>query len=214
MTTAPLSDPQARVYNHRGPDGTWLPGAASNCGGRVLRAWFGSADLADRDAQLAPLPTGLLVYPLIGIGERYPVRNPRAVAFVVGEHGGNEDAELYTACLEGIAFVERWGYDVIEDLGGSITGAIATTGGASHSEPWLRIRASVLGRAVEVPTEREPAFGAAILATVGLAHAGVCEAAAAMVAWANRADPERDLADRYAERYGLFREQCRRNGLG
>ena len=88
MSERPIEDPEGRIYNHRGPAGTWLPGAAGNCGGRIVNAWFGGADWAAWDDRLPDGPTGLLVYPLIGTGERYPVRDPAARGFVIGAAPG------------------------------------------------------------------------------------------------------------------------------
>ena len=213
MSERPVEDPEGRIYNHRGPAGTWLPGAAGNCGGRIVNAWFGGVDWAAWDDRLPDGPTGLLVYPLVGPGERYPVRDPAARGFVIGAIDPDDRGErMYAACLEGVAFVERWGYDVARGLGAAVDGPIATTGGATRSGPWLRLRANVLGRPLRIPAEPEPAFGAAIIAASAFGDGGVPAAAHRMVTWAARVDPSAERSAAYEEPYRRFRDACRERG--
>ena len=119
---------------------------------------------------------------------------------------------MYAACLEGVAFVERWGYDVARGLGAAVDGPIATTGGATRSGPWLRLRANVLGRPLRIPAEPEPAFGAAIIAASAFGDGGVPAAAHRMVTWAARVDPSAERSAAYEEPYRRFRDACRERG--
>ena len=40
LSASRLDDPEARIYCHKHPDGTWLPGGASNAGGEIVRERF------------------------------------------------------------------------------------------------------------------------------------------------------------------------------
>ena len=48
-----IDAPDRGIYSHHGPDGTWLPGAASSAGARVLATWATDAELATFDRTVA-----------------------------------------------------------------------------------------------------------------------------------------------------------------
>lgn len=53
VTASPLHDPAGVLYNHRSPDGNWLPGGASSVGAGALSLAFPGADLPRLDALAA-----------------------------------------------------------------------------------------------------------------------------------------------------------------
>lgn len=115
-----VRDPTGVVYNHRAPDGSWLPGGASSVGAGVLTAAFSGADPAAMDALAASYePSGAITYPLVSPGERFPFLAPKAVALVLGEP--ESDADLWAALLEGVAFTERLCLDYLHHLGAPST---------------------------------------------------------------------------------------------
>lgn len=105
-----VKDPIGRIYCHRHPEHGWLPGGASNTGGEILAQCFPDTDLATRDTRATGLvPTSLLVYPLVGHGERFPFVAPDAEGFIAGKPDlllSNSDL-IYGASLEGVALLER-----------------------------------------------------------------------------------------------------------
>jgi erythritol kinase (D-erythritol 1-phosphate-forming) len=121
----------------------------------------------------------LLRYPLLQAGERFPFFAPDATGFAIGEPA--DEIERYRATLEGVAFVERLAYDTLRGLGMRMEGPVATAGGGGRSQVWAAIRASVLGRPLSATDHAETAFGACMLAAAGTLHAGLAEAASAMV---------------------------------
>uniref|UniRef100_UPI00110CEC02 xylulokinase n=1 Tax=Modestobacter altitudinis TaxID=2213158 RepID=UPI00110CEC02 len=148
------------VYSHLGPDGSWWPGGASNCGAGVLDS---SADLAAADAVAAAAgPSPLTGYPLPGTGERFPFTRSDATGFLLGTAAVSPQAR-HRAQLDGVAYVERLGLERLAALGvGSADHRVV--GGGTRSRVWTTIRASVLGRPVTRPAEPSSAFGAALLA--------------------------------------------------
>ncbi len=168
-----VKDLQGRMYCHRHPEHGWLPGGASNTGGKILAHHFPGADLAAYDARTAALvPTSLLAYPLVDQGERFPFVVPDAKGFVVSDsHQAQLEPDLmYAAFLEGVALLERLAYEVVADLGAPVIGPIRTVGGGARSQLWLHIRASVCNRSFIVPKVADTAMGAAILAAAGRLH--------------------------------------------
>ena len=209
-----VKDPAGRVYCHRHPDGWWLPGSAASVGGECLAHHFPGRDLAGLDRQAMELGhTDALCYPLVRRGERFPFVNPAAEGFTVCEAAGGplEGAELHLACLEGVAFVERWGLELFAGLGASTAGRIFATGGGAKSTFWLQVRATVLGRELCVPAQAGSEVGAAALAAA--ADCGsVSEACRRMVRLAGVVRPDASRTALYDAKYRRFRELCTARG--
>ncbi|MBK9712230.1 MAG: carbohydrate kinase [Kouleothrix sp.] len=210
VTSTLLRDPAGRFYSHRHPAGMWLPGGASNTGGEVLARRFAGADLAAMDAKAARLtPSGLICYPLERVGERFPFAHPQARGFMVGTAETPE--REYTACLEGVAYLERLAYETLEALGAPILGPVRVAGGGARSRVWLQIRADVFNHPLAVPQQVDAAFGAAVLAASASLYADLATAARAMVHVGEVITPRLD-AERYAEPYRQFVAACRERG--
>jgi sugar (pentulose or hexulose) kinase len=173
-----IRDPAGALYCHRGPDGTWLPGGASNSGAGAIAEWFGGADLADLTAKAAALPIGPVAYPLIARGERFPFRAVGAESFTLGHPDTAEG--LFAAVLLGVACMERLCFDRVAMLGAPIDGSLTFTGGGARNEYWTQLRADLLGRAIRIPDQPEPALGMAILASTSSGKS-IGEAATSMV---------------------------------
>ena len=189
-----VADPAGAVYSHRHPDGWWLPGGASSTGARALTTGFEGRDLADLDEQAAARgPASVVTYPLVGTGERFPFVVPEAEGFTVGEPA--DEVERYRAVLEGVAFVERLGFERLAALGAPAEPPVAACGGGSTSRAWSRIRATVLGMPLVVTPGATTARGAAILAAAGTIHHDLAAATAAMAAEGERVDPDADADD-------------------
>lgn len=210
-TTAELlHDPDGVVYSHLHPDGWWLPGGASNTGGEALLA-FGRDRFANLDRAAGERgPARCVSYPLARAGERFPFLEPEANGFMLGKPA--DDVEAYRATLEGVAFVERLAYDRLAELGAVPYDSVATAGGASRSQVWNRIRATVLGLPLNVPTTPTSAFGAALLAASGTLYANLATASAAMVSGQRQVDPEPMEQAAMTESYARFLAELRDRG--
>jgi sugar (pentulose or hexulose) kinase len=206
-----IRDPQGRVYCHRHPDGYWQPGGASNTGGECIARKFDTANLDALGEQARKLtPTNIIAYPLMRTGERFPFANPAAEGFFLGD--ARDEATLYTACLEGVGYVERLAYDVLKGLGAEMTDEICVAGGANKAAAWLQIRADILQKTLLVPAHSGAAMGAAIIAAGGTIYQGIVPAARAMVRIVKRVEPRRELQSAYEERYNRFRVELQKRG--
>jgi xylulokinase len=205
--TEPIDAAAQGVYSHRGPRGVWLPGAASNAGGRIVSEWFEKARLPELDARVPDRPPRARVYPSLIVGERFPFRSTTFVPFSTPDEAPEDDR--YAGCLAGVAFVERWGYEVLGDLGLQPPVAVATTGGAVRSRAWLQLRADVLQVPLAVPAEPGSAFGAAVAAGAGH-YADVLEAAEAMVKWGPGVEPRPQHRHEWSDAHERFKDECRR----
>jgi xylulokinase len=206
-----VKDPLGRVYCHLHPEGFWLPGGASNTGGECLTHFFPNEDLTSWDEKVAssPLPSSLLVYPLTRKGERFPFAHPQAEFFMVGERKGN--LEFYTACLEGVGYVERYGFELLETLGATPIRRVFVSGSGSKSAIWRKIRTNILNLPLCLPRFPDAAMGACIMASCPLLGS-ISEATQAMVHIVVVEEPRKDLVTCYEEKYFHFKEECLRRG--
>ncbi len=211
-----VQDPDGLLYCHKLPGGCWLPGAASNVGGDWIRKDFAGADLRQLDGAASELlPTQQLAYPLRMQGDRFPFKSADAVGFC--EPDATESTVRYAANLQGTAFVERLGYEVLDrataagDQG--TAGAVYATGGGSRSDVWMQLRADVCGRAYHRPGCHESAFGSAILAAAGTVHGNLRDASQAMVKIARTFRPDRARHEMYEELYQRFLRLLEQRGF-
>lgn len=207
-----IKDPLGRIYCHVHPDGYWLPGGASSTGAECLARRFGSQDLEALTNAVEGLPSGLIMYPLVRKGERFPFVHPEAEGFVVG--GPKTEGEWFAGHLEGVAFVERWCYEVVEELGAAVQDHIYSVGGGSRNRLWLQIRANVLNRTLMRPEIAEAAFGGCIVAARALCYPSLGDAAHAMVRIQEEVPPDSERVEQYEALYWRFREECAKRGYG
>lgn len=207
VTEQLVIDPNGSSYSHRLPSGEWMLGGAGNIGGRTLNAAANGADFdALNAAAEALIPTGVRCYPLPGVGERFPFVKPDCQPFYIGNVFGGR---LYPAVMEGVGFAEKLAFDRMAALGCPVGEVIYAAGGACRSDLWLRIRASILNRRLEVPAVVDAAMGSALLAASG-DMGGLDGAARAMIRYAKAAEPDPALTGPYAEIYAQFREDIRK----
>lgn len=150
------------VYSHR-IKGMWLAGGASNTGGAVIRAYFPDERLAELSAQLDPdAPTGLNYYPLLHPGERFPVSDAKLAPRL--EPRPRDDATFFQGILEGIAAIEKEGYERLAELGAPPLKSVRSVGGGASNAAWTRIRQRLIGVPFEAAASVEAAAGTARLA--------------------------------------------------
>lgn len=202
-----LIDPNGSSYSHRLPSGAWMLGGASNIGGRCLNGCLEGRTFEEMNrAAESRVPTGARCYPLTGRGERFPFVDADAEAFYRGDI---LNGRLYPALMEGVAFAERLALDHMGELGASVGQTISTTGGACRSDLWLRIRASVLGRQLVVPSVVDAAMGSCLLAASE--ELGSLERAAGeMIRYERTVDPVGEWGAPYEDTYRRFVEDCRK----
>ncbi len=206
-----IKDPLGRIYCHLHPEGFWLPGGASNTGGECLKHFFPNENLSSWDEKVnyLPLPSPLLVYPLTRKGERFPFAHPHAEFFMVGEK--KDELEFYAACLEGVGYVECYGFELLEALGATRIQRVFISGSGSKSAVWRKIRANIIGLPLYLPRFPDAAMGACIMAACPF-FGSISKTTQAMVHIVAVEEPQKDLAARYEEKYQHFKEECQKRG--
>ena len=148
--------------------GRWLVGGASNAGGGVLRQFFSGQDLAELSRQINPdQPSGLKLRPLPRPGERFPVDDPNLEP-VLGPRPVS-DALFLQGLLEGLAAIERDGWQRLQELGAPPIARVISLGGGARNPQWRRIRERCLGLPVWNRPNLSAAAGVAKLALAALA---------------------------------------------
>ncbi|TPE42378.1 FGGY-family carbohydrate kinase [Pontibacter mangrovi] len=201
VTKEEVIDPEGRLYSHRHPEGWWMPGGASNTGADWVSAEF-SSRLEELNRKAAGLiPSGHLSWPLRQSGERFPFLAPTARGF---EPEGLSEEMRFTANLEGVAYLERLAFELIERLSSEKVKAVYTAGGASNSDVWLKIRCNVLGRPIYKMRHVTGAVGAAILAASKTHFSSLTEATGALTQVDKEVHPTEEMKERYETGYKSF----------
>lgn len=165
VTPRPVFAPAYGIYSHRLGD-LWLAGGASNSGGAVLRQFFDQQQIEAMMPLLQPdQPTGLDYYPLPAPGERFPECDPTLAPRLTPRPP--DDVLFFQGILEGIAHIEKQGYQRLTELGAPYPLSIRTTGGGAVNTAWTRIRGSLLGVPMLEAPQQDAAYGAALLACRG-----------------------------------------------
>jgi len=186
-----------------------MPGGASNIGADWVTKDF-KDDLQVLDEQAKGLiPTGKLAYPLRQQGERFPFIAPNAQGF---EPGNLSRPELFAANMEGVAYIERYAYEMIEKLCGEKVEAVFTAGGGSNSDTWLTIRSNVLNLPIYKMKHVTGAVGAAILAASKTHFNSIIEATRALTQIEKEIQPQPTVAQQYDKSYKEFVQLLQEKG--
>lgn len=165
ISDKPIFSAQHGIYSHR-LNNHWLVGGASNSGAQVLQQYFSQTKIDELTTHLSPnIPTGLNYYPLIKMGERFPI----ADANKQPELSPRPESELvfFQGILEGIAQIEKQGYQKLNELGAPVITSIRSVGGGSKNQAWTEIRKNLLKVDMVLPQQTEAAYGSALLALKG-----------------------------------------------
>lgn len=214
-TAGPFIEPEGRLHAfcHSVP-GMWhLMGVMLSAAGSLQ--WYRDTlapgrpfdDLLAPAAEVAPGSDGLLFLPYL-TGERTPHPDPLARGAFVGLTVRHGQAHLTRAVLEGVAFGLRDSMELIKNSGLSAIRQVRVSGGGARSALWRQILADVMdAELVTVNTTEGAAFGAALLAGVGLgAWPDVPAACRAVIHTTASTQPQPIAVESYAKLYPLYRD--------
>ena len=215
-TAEPRVDPALRAHTfcHVVPDTWYLMGVMLTAGGAF--SWFARELARDvrRDVELTlnreaarvpPGALGLTFLPYLQ-GERTPHRDAAARGAFVGLSLAHDRAHLSRAVVEGIAFGLRDSLEILRGLSPALD-RVLVTGGGAKSAFVRRLQADVYGLpVVRVNREEGPAYGAALLAAVGVgAFPDLATACARTLKRLPAEAPDRARHEAYAAPYARFR---------
>jgi xylulokinase len=217
-TTEPRVDPglRAHTFCHVAPNTWYLMGVVLSAGGAF--AWYrdqlardltgnGQANelLNAEAAAIPPGAEGVTFLPYLQ-GERTPHRDASMRAAFLGLSLAHSRAHLTRAVIEGVCFALRDSVSILQELGLSPNHMLLTGGGAKSAFV-RRLQSEVFGVPVcTVNREEGPAYGAALLAAVGVgAFLDLTAAALATLSRAPLEHPAPGAHAAYDEPYRRFR---------
>lgn len=105
--------------------------------------------------RLLPMgPTNILYLPFLsGIGT--PLFRSDVSGGLMGLKETHGAADILKGMIEGVNYQGRWVISLVANSDQTILEEIICVGGATNSEPWMQIKANVLGRPVSVPKVAE-----------------------------------------------------------
>lgn len=163
-----------------------------------------SFDALVAEAERAPPGSeGLIFLPYL-TGERCPHPDPDARGGWIGLTARHTRAHLVRAIIEGVTFAMGQILGLVRSTGVTVD-RVRLGGGGAKSALWRQLQADVYGVPVATTNSAEgPAFGAALLAGVGVgAWPSVATACAATITEVDRVEPSA-LAERYAPARRVF----------
>jgi xylulokinase len=219
---APVAQPRvdpglrAHTFCHVAPGMWYLMGVVLSAGAAF--AWFrdqlardlegpeASVKLNDEAAGIAPGSEGITFLPYLQ-GERTPHRDASARGALVGLTLAHGRAHVARAVLEGICFALRDSLTILQELEVA-PDQLLLTGGGARSPFVRRLQAEVYGLPVgTVNREEGPAYGAALLAAVGVgAFPDLASAARATLTRSPLEHPDPSRSAAYAEPYRRFQD--------
>jgi xylulokinase len=206
---SPEYDREGKAHTFCHANGAWhAMGVMLSCGGalRWFRDVFGAGRGYDELAALAQeVPAGsegLTFLPYL-TGERCPHNDPHARAAFAGATLAHGLPHFARAVFEGITFGLADAVEVLQNLGVRPE-RVRVTGGGAKSGFWMQLLADALRvRCAVLESDEGPAFGAALLAGVGIGlWPDVASACAATVRESSAVEPS-------GEDYGRARERFR-----
>jgi xylulokinase len=208
----PAYDPEGRVHTFcHAVTGKWHVMGVTQGAGLSLQ-WFRNqlAPGLEYDSFLSgteavePGADGLFWLPYL-MGERTPHLDATARAGFIGLTGKHTKTDMIRAILEGVAFSQKDGLDIIESLGGNVD-TVRLSGGGARNPVWRQIFADVFGKRVTtLETQEGSAYGAAILAAVGTKQYADCrQACAAMIRERDSIEPNPARAAQYRELHAIY----------
>lgn len=141
------------------------------------------------------------------MGERSPHNDVNARGCFIGMRPDTTRRQMTLAVMEGVAFALRDCVEVAKANGLQIDGT-KICGGGAKSEIWKKIIVNVFGVPVyTLSVEEGPAYGAAILAMVGVGEYQTIEQATSeLIQMRAGVLPDENISEKYNQRYSIFKD--------
>ncbi len=148
---------------------------------------------------------GLIFLPYLN-GERTPHQDGYAKGVFFGITPRHTKGHFVRAILEGVCYGLRDSLEIIKEMKVPIK-QIRLTGGGAKSPLWRQIQADIFNHSVvTINVDEGPAFGAAIIAGVGVGvYKSFSEATENIIKIKTQIDPIKKNAKRYNEFYQIFK---------
>lgn len=150
-------------------------------------------------------PSGLLVLPHFA-GAATPYMDTGSKGAILGLTTATTGAELYRACMEGVAYEMRLNYEALRDSGIRFE-KLHATGGGARSKIWMQMKADVLNLSITaLKTVDAGTVGSAMLTGVAVgAFSDLSDGAAHMVQEMETYYPRKEMHQAYMTIYQRYK---------
>lgn len=150
-------------------------------------------------------PTGLLVLPHFA-GAATPYMDTGSKGAILGLTTATTAAEIYRACMEGVAYEMRLNYETLAGSGIHFE-KLNATGGGARSKVWMQIKADVLNLPITaLKTVDAGTVGSAMLTSVAVGlFVNLEDAAAHMVQEMETYNPRPEMHGKYMKIYERYK---------
>ena len=157
------------------------------------------------EAENSPAGSNNLLFLPYLMGERTPHDDPSARGSFIGLSITNKRGDMTRAILEGVCFGLRDSLEILKSLKVEIK-EVRVSGGGAESKLWRQILADVFNLNVNITNSKEgPAYGAAILASVGCGlYNTVDEACEHLIKITDKSLPIKENVEKYNKLYKVY----------
>ncbi len=150
-------------------------------------------------------PTGLLVLPHFA-GAATPYMDTGSKGAILGLTTSTTLAELYRACMEGVAYEMRLNYDALAGSGIRFD-SLRATGGGAKSKVWMQMKADILNMPITaLKTVDAGTVGCAMLTGIAVGpFRDLSDAAKRMVEETETFTPRAEMHEKYMRVYERYR---------
>ena len=150
-------------------------------------------------------PSGLLVLPHFA-GAATPYMDTGSKGAILGLTSATTAADLYRACMEGVAYEMRLNYDALQGSGIRFT-KLHATGGGARSKLWMQMKADILGLPITaLKTADAGTVGSAMLTGIAVGcFRDLADAAERMVKPMETYFPRQEMHEKYEKIYMRYR---------
>jgi xylulokinase len=206
-------DNKNRLHSFCHANGKWHQMGVILSAASSLKWWVENVNVDTKDgfekllseAEKSPVGSNKLLFLPYLIGERTPYNDPCAKGTFIGLNLLHKRGDMTRSILEGVCFALRDSLEILKKLNVDIK-EIRISGGGSKSKLWRQIVADVFNLNVYVVNSKEgPAYGAAILASVGCkAFKSVNEACGKLIKTTEKSDPIEENVEKYNSIYRIY----------
>ena len=179
------------------------------CGDEVRQAIELSVDpyeLMDSEADRIPIGANKLIYLPYLMGERTPYLDPDCRGVFFGLSASHRRPDLIRAVMEGVAFSLYDSISIFKEMGINFP-EMLVGGGGGMSKVWRSMLADVFDSKIKTLNSSEsPAFGSAILASVGTGvYSSLPEACSVLVNENRSIEPNHAHHEKYMKSYEVYK---------
>ena len=208
------AEPEGKLhlFNHAAPDSYYYMGVMLAAGqalswakNNILPESWNYDILNNRASQISPGSEGLIFLPYL-YGERTPHADAQARGVFFGLSARHDKSHLARSVMEGVTFGLKDSLELIKKRGVVIE-KVRAIGGGAKSKVWQQIIADIFAVPVDLlEMEEGPAFGAAMLAGVGVGmFKDFSEVDKELIKVRTTIEPKAENIDKYQKNYQVYK---------